>query len=363
MGDAGVNPLATGVNSSTTGKLPMPIMGGSGFSYQVNKNPEALNAVSILKRAFDLGLRAIDTSPYYEPSEQLMGHALNQPEISSKYKRSDYILMTKVGRILVDKFDYSPGWIEKSVARSLARFQTTYLDVVFCHDVEFVTTEEAITAVGTLFKLRDAGHLKYVGISGYDIPALARVALGTLERYGRSIDVIQNWAQLTLQNTKLEQEGLRLFKDAGVSCVCNSSPLGSGLLRNGGVPIGALGDWHPAPPALRAISQDVATWVESRGESLSALALRFALSKAWRASHDGLHISTIIGVSAMSDLEENISTAKTILRRENGSAVEDYETLDSFKYLNEDREAKDLPLYAQVQKMMGSWLDFDFSST
>jgi aryl-alcohol dehydrogenase-like predicted oxidoreductase len=270
--------------------------------------------------------------------------------------------MTKVGRISVDKFDYSPEWIEKSFARSLARFQTTYLDVVFCHDVEFVTPEEAITAVGTLFKLRDAGHLKYVGISGYDIPALARVAQGALERYSRPIDIVQNWAQLTLQNTKLEQEGFQLFKNAGVSCICNSSPLGSGLLRNGGVPLGALGDWHPAPPELRAVSQDVATWVESRGESLSALAIRFALSKARRASHDGLHVSTIIGVGAMSDLEENVSTAKTILRPETGSAVEDFETLDKFRYLNEDREARDLPLYAQVQKMMGSWLNFAFSS-
>jgi aryl-alcohol dehydrogenase-like predicted oxidoreductase len=354
MGDASLQSLAGD-------KFPVLIMGGSGFSYQVTKDPESLNVVSILRKAFDLGLRAIDTSPYYEPSEQLMGHALNQPEITSKYKRGDYMLMTKVGRILIDKFDYSPEWIEKSVARSLTRFQTTYLDVVFCHDVEFVTLEEAITAVGTLFKLRDAGHLKYVGISGYDIPALARVAEGALARYGRSIDIVQNWAQLTLQNTKLEQNGIRLFKDAGVSCICNSSPLGSGLLRNGGVPLGALGDWHPAPPGLRAISQDAAMWVESQGESLSALALRFAISRAWRASRNGVHTSTIIGVGAMSDLEENISTAKTILRTETGSAFEDSASLDNFRYLNEDREARDTPLYAEVQKMMGSWLDFDFS--
>lgn len=355
MGEAGFQSLAVD-------KFPVLIMGGSGFSYQVTKDPESLDVVSILKRAFDLGLRAIDTSPYYEPSEQLMGHALTQPEIASKYKRGDYTLMTKVGRISVDKFDYSPEWIKKSVVRSLSRFQTTYLDVVFCHDVEFVTTEEAISGVGTLFKLRDAGYLKYVGISGYDIPALARVAQGALERYSRPVDIVQNWAQLTLQNTRLEREGIQLFKDAGVSIICNSSPLGSGLLRNGGVPLGALGDWHPAPAGLRAVSQEVATWVESRGESLSALAVRFALSRARRASHDGVHVSTIIGVGAMSDLEENVSTAKTILRPQIDSDVEGSVSLDSYRYLYEEREARDIPLYEEVQKMMGSWLNYDFSS-
>jgi D-arabinose 1-dehydrogenase len=131
-------------------------MGGAGFSSQITKTP------AIVRRAFDLGLKATDTSPYYDLSEQLIGEALSHPGITAKYKRKDYFLMTKVGRITSTQFDYSPKWVRTSVTRSLERLHTTYLDVVFCHDVEFVTKEEAMTAVGTLLSLQEAGHVKHV---------------------------------------------------------------------------------------------------------------------------------------------------------------------------------------------------------
>ena len=51
--------------------------------------------------------------------------------------------MTKCGRFGPDKkdFDYSPSSIRRSVQRSLSRLKTTYLDVVYLHDVEFVAEE------------------------------------------------------------------------------------------------------------------------------------------------------------------------------------------------------------------------------
>ena len=119
-------------------QLPPLVMGGAGFSYQLHPKPEDLPVLPIVKRAFELGLRAIDTSPYYEPSEELLGAALSSVDIAEHYARSDYFLMTKCGRIKANHFEYSPSWIRKSVARSLQRFNTSYLDVVFCHDVEFV---------------------------------------------------------------------------------------------------------------------------------------------------------------------------------------------------------------------------------
>ena len=76
------------------------------------------------------------------------------------------IICTKVGRIKIDEFDYRPEWVRKSVERSCERLGTEVLDVVYCHDVEFVTTEEALGAVGELFKFKDEGKVRYVGISG-----------------------------------------------------------------------------------------------------------------------------------------------------------------------------------------------------
>jgi aryl-alcohol dehydrogenase-like predicted oxidoreductase len=56
--------------------LPPLVLGGAGFSYQTHPDPKSLPVRDVIKRAFDHGLRAIDTAPYYEPSEQLLGEAL-----------------------------------------------------------------------------------------------------------------------------------------------------------------------------------------------------------------------------------------------------------------------------------------------
>lgn len=346
-------------------RLPPLIMGGAGFSYQLTSSPESLPAVEIIKGAFDLGLRAIDTSPYYEPSEQIMGAALCHPDITSKYQRSDYILITKAGRITAEKFDYSPAWIKKSIARSLHRFGTDYLDVVFCHDVEFVSMEEVIEAVGTLFELADGGVIRCVGISGYNIDFLVEASQRVQIKYGRPLDVVQIWAQLTLQNTQLEQKGLSAFQKAGVRAVCSSSPLAVGLLRNGGVPLGALGNWHPAPPQLRAAAQSAAEWVESQGGVLSSLALRFAIAKAQQNSRPGFTVTTITGIGSVSDLEQNVATARKVLRRkETGSkdSASQAFVFDQSHTLDAEAVQRDARLYEGVRQILGSWLDFDLST-
>ena len=48
--------------------------------------------------------------------------------------------MTKCGRYGESDFDYSPATIRRSVQRSLERLHTSYLDVVYLHDTEFVAT-------------------------------------------------------------------------------------------------------------------------------------------------------------------------------------------------------------------------------
>src|ERR1700753_2361260 len=46
--------------------------------------------------------------------------------------------MTKCGRIREDYFDYDPRSIRKNVIDSLDRLQTSYLDTIYLHDIEFV---------------------------------------------------------------------------------------------------------------------------------------------------------------------------------------------------------------------------------
>ncbi|OBT49739.1 hypothetical protein VE04_10224, partial [Pseudogymnoascus sp. 24MN13] len=83
------------------------VLGGGSFSQQSHPDPTSLPVREIIQLALDSGIRTFDTSPYYGPSEILLGDAFSQPAISSKYKRSEYQLMTKVGRIAADQFNYS----------------------------------------------------------------------------------------------------------------------------------------------------------------------------------------------------------------------------------------------------------------
>ncbi|KAH0419990.1 l-galactose dehydrogenase [Colletotrichum camelliae] len=343
---------------------PPLVMGGAGFSYQLHSDPGSLPITEILLRAFELGVRSIDTSPYYEPSEQLMGAALAHADVKAKYNRGDYEIMTKVGRINENEFDYSPDWVHKSVARSLERFQTPYLDVVFCHDVEFVPKQDVITAVGVLFDIQRSGLILRVGISGYDIDVLVEIAAAVLERYGRPVDVVQTWAQLTLQNTQAETRGFDRLRSSGVNRVFCSSPLAVGLLRKGGIPTGLTGDWHPAPEGLRAAAAEAAEWVENNGngEAFSSVALQYAIMKAKQNCTASFSVSTITGVSSISDLEQNVAAAKEILKDVSSAGSEVPESLRDHTELDQQTLERNAPLFEQARSILGEWIDYDFSS-
>lgn len=332
------------------------VLGGAGFSNQLVNQSQLSDVIQIVDRAFDLGVRVIDTSPYYEPSEQLLGAALADPFLANSYARQDYTIMTKVGRITASEFDYTPRWIRQSVARSLERFHTDYLDVVFCHDVEFVSREEAVQAVGVLFELQKAGVIRNVGISGYNIQALTSVAMAVVERFRRPLDVVQNWAQMTIQNTRLESAGLGPLHEAGIHTIFSSSPLAIGLLREGGVPEGSLGDWHPAPSGLRLQSQRAAEFMRSRNESFSGLALRYAIRRAIANSTEELQISTITGISSLAELEENFTNIRRLLSSLEWQGGEYQRRLVADSAV----ESGDEYLVKQVRAILGRWVDYDF---
>lgn len=158
--------------------------------------------------------------------------------------------------------------------------------------MEFVTKEEVLGAVKTLRELRDKGVIRYVGISGYPTDVLAELAELVKHETGEPLDAVMSYANYTLQNTTLYSGALQRLVDAGVDCVMNGSPLGMGLLRSQGVPVGDMGDFHPAPRGLRERCAEAAGLVEEMtgaGEKLEQLALRFAL-EGW--SRDGAKAGT-----------------------------------------------------------------------
>jgi aryl-alcohol dehydrogenase-like predicted oxidoreductase len=256
-------------------------MGTATFNSQYNTDPYALPTTELVHRALSSGVRAFDTSPYYGPAEELLGRALATDFVQTNFPRYTYRLLTKVGRVASSSFDYSPEWVRHSVRRSLHRLHTEYLDVVYCHDVEFVSPREVLDAVRELRRIRDEdGTIHYVGISGYPVDVLSELAEMVLRETGEPLDVVMSYANFTLQNTRLLTEALPRLVAAGVDVVPNASPLGMGLLRRSGVPIGSMGDFHPAPDGLRSAVHRAAEWADTQGEKIEVIAIRFAL-ESW----------------------------------------------------------------------------------
>ena len=374
-------------NPPLSSLLPPLICGSATFNDQYNPDAYALPTTDIVHRALSLGVRAFDTSPYYGPAEELLGLALDTPLVHDNFPRRDYFLLTKVGRIAGAEFNYSPSWVRRSVKQSLERLRTDYLDVVYCHDVEFVSPTNVLAAVQELRRIRDAtGQVKYVGISGYPVEVLAEIAEMILERTGEPLDAVMSYANYTVQNTRLSSVALPKFHAAGVDVVPNASVLGMGLLRRVGVPIGAQGDFHPSPRGLRQVIARASDWCGARENRIEKVAIRYAIENWMRegssvgskgdpasgipwqrenvpADTPKLGVS-VIGVSNVEELDETLRVWRSILDGldhgeeiaiESGRGTSDREW--SLK-----RRQQVLDLTKGVRSILGEWFDYVWES-
>ncbi len=144
---------------------------------------------------------------------------------------------------------------------------------------EFVSPAEVLEAVRELRRIRDEeGTIHYVGICGYPIDVLGDLAELILRETGEPLDAVQSYAHFTLQNQTLAgARGIQRLSKAGVQVVPNASILGMGLLRRQGVPIGGLGDFHPAPSSLREAVRKASDFCDTYGERIEVIAMRWAL--------------------------------------------------------------------------------------
>ncbi|KAK9467838.1 NADP-dependent oxidoreductase domain-containing protein [Lipomyces arxii] len=303
--------------------LPPLVLGGAQFNHQYNDDPFKLPIKDIIKRCFDSGVCAIDTSAYYGPSEVLIGNVLADPEIRKLYPRETYFIITKAGRIAESTFDYSPSWMRQSVERSLTRLHTSYLDIVYAHDVEFVPLDETLGGIAELFKMKDEGIIRNVGISGYPVPVLIKLAKLVRNKLGRTIDAVLSYSNFTLQN-RLLKFALQEFHDAGVKKILNGSPLSMALLRS--QPPHAF---HPASPVLKSKVAQAAMLTASYNVELADLSMRYAL-RHWEGT-------TVVGWSSLFEVNAGIQSY--------------------WDSKNEDLAAEDEILIQQVQEILGDSVD------
>ncbi|KAK0546784.1 hypothetical protein OC845_004412 [Tilletia horrida] len=267
------------VHSSTSqspgedGLLPFSAMsplvfGGGAFGEGMYNSDELIASAEPLKTirlALRYGINAIDTSPYYHPSEFILGRVLRA--LRPEFRRESYFLLTKCGRYGPEKhhFDYSPERVRRSILHSCEALGTSYLDVAFMHDVEFVAEEvglshrsgmdaaqgpsnnqvqeslgidpasasvvrgpgdlKVLAALGELFRLKDEGKVRAVGISGYPLPVLLRLArLVATSKEGpqRPLDVILSYSNHTLHSDILP-EYMALFSEQPQGTIFNKS--------------------------------------------------------------------------------------------------------------------------------------------
>ncbi|KAJ6789526.1 hypothetical protein PWT90_03107 [Aphanocladium album] len=317
--------------------LPPLILGTATFNHQYHPDPTHMSYVDIVRRALEHNIAAFDTSPYYGPSEILLGDALRRIEPAPA--RDSYFLITKAGRIAGDEFDYSPAWIRYSIFRSLERLNTDRLDLVYMHDVEFVAPAEVLGAVRELRRLRDQGIIRYVGISGYPIETLASLAEMIMRETSEPLDAVLSYGHFCLQNAQLGRpELLERFASSGVSCVLNASMLGMGLLTSQGINSLPMAAWHPAPPELRQACYDLAPIAATQDRHLEEVAIRWSL-RNW--IHQGSNFGTkaykrdnksnlpekigasVMGVSSVDQLEETWQLWQTVTDEQGQDATND----------------------------------------
>lgn len=220
---------------------------------------EAIRSVHV---ALDLGINFIDTSPYYGRglSECLLGPALRG------VPRDSYYLGTKLGRYDVAHFDFSAQRVAESVDVSLHRLGTDHLDVILCHDVEFVELSRIVNeTLPALQKIKEQGKVRFIGVSGYPMGIFRYV----LDRVG--LDVVLSYNHYTLQNTMLA-DLTPYLKEKGVG-VMNAAPFSARLLTNAPLP-----PWHKATPKVRSICKLAADHCASKGVDVAQLAVQFSAS-------------------------------------------------------------------------------------
>ncbi|KZL68376.1 l-galactose dehydrogenase [Colletotrichum incanum] len=328
--------------------LPPLFLGTATFNTQHVKDPPQMPYRQIVSRALELGVNGFDTSPYYGPSEVLLGDALAAHTAATNIPRESYVLVTKAGRIAGNEFDYSPAYVRYSVLRSLKRLNTTYLDLVYMHDVEFVSPSEVLAAVQTLRQLRDEGKIRYVGISGFPVHVLCSLAEMVLAETGKPLDAILSYGHFTIQNPTLglpevvagpdhndDQSPLRRFRNAGVQVVLNASMLGMGLLTSTGIPsssegaegkAGVIASWHPSPDELRSACRQLSTIATEAGERLETVALHWSMEEYARVGalaglgvqlpgQSGLQVGgSVMGVTNTAELEQTVLAWNQVLQ-------------------------------------------------
>jgi len=275
------------------------------------------DAQAALRAAWDSGCRYFDTAPLYGLG--LAEARLNRFLLGRR--REDYVLSTKVGRLLqacppdqrtgIGKFfetpsrrevyDYTYDGVMRSFEFSLERLGVDRVDILYGHDIDLFNhgTREVLDAklnefirsgYYALLSLRDQGAIKAFGAGLNEWQACQWLA----ERGDFDLFLLAG------RYTLLEQEALESFlplcERRGIGIVLGG-PYNSGILATGPKP-GAFYNYDPAPPEILERVRRIEAVCQRHGVKLIEAALQFPL----------LHpcvVSVIPGGQSAAEVESN----------------------------------------------------------
>ena len=252
------------------------------------------DAQASFEAAWKAGIRYYDTAPFYG-----LGLAENRLNYFFRgHKRSDYILSTKVGRLLKvcepekraaigkffdtpsrqEVFDYTYDGIMRSLELSLERLGLDQIDILYVHDIDVFTHGSEAA--------RDA-YVKILMGSGYKALQKLRDEK-VIKAFGAGVNEWQVCETLANQGdfdlfllagryTLLEQEALKSFlplcEKRGIGIVLGG-PYNSGILATG-AKNGAWYNYEPASKQILDRVRKIEAVCKTRKVKLPEAALRF----------------------------------------------------------------------------------------
>jgi L-galactose dehydrogenase len=244
---------------------------------------DPLEGTRAVHLAIENGINFFDSSPYYglTLAEERLGQALVG-------KRHKVVLATKCGRYGLKEFDFSAQRIARSVDESLRRLQTDYLDLFQAHDIEFGDVEQVINeTVPAMRKIQEQGKARFIGITGYPLKTLLRVAEAV------PVDTILSYCRYNLMVTDLDDVLTPFANSQGIGLI-NAAGLHMGILTEAGEQA-----WHPAPPEVRAAGRKLASLCREHGVDIAEVAIRFCLDHPYVSS-------TLVGIPSRAQVMANL---------------------------------------------------------
>ncbi|MGY5763618.1 aldo/keto reductase [Brachybacterium sp. DNPG3] len=277
-----------------------------GNLYRPTTDAEAAGAI---EAAWEGGLRMFDTAPHYGvgTSERRLGALL------AAYPRDEYLLSTKVGRLLVPgpgtgddlahgfavpddavrRWDMSEAGIRRSHEQSLERLGLDRVDILYLHDPEEGPLEQAFAeALPALAAMREEGLVSRIGVGSKDSAVLARAVRTGL------IDTVMVSGRYTLLEQPAAEDLLPACLEHGVDAVA-VSVFNSGILARAEVPDEARYEYGQAPTALLERARALAALAAHHGLELPDLALHHPLQ------HPAIS-SVVLGMRTAEQVRDNL---------------------------------------------------------